>query len=56
MMNAGPYIDRRMFVLGVAATLAGCAAKPISLDRQAMASVHNVALPTPGFPTSRAWR
>jgi hypothetical protein len=39
-----------MFVLGAAATLAGCATKPIALDRQALASVHSVALPTPGFP------
>lgn len=49
-MYESPLIRRRMFVLGAAATMAGCAAKPIPLDRQAMASVHNLALPTPGFP------
>jgi hypothetical protein len=50
MMTTSLRIERRMFVLGAVATLAGCAAKPITLDRQAMASVHRVALPTPGFP------
>jgi len=50
VMDSSLRIDRRMFVLGAAATLASCATKPIALDRQALASIHSVALPTPGFP------
>lgn len=43
-------VSRRTLLIG-AATLAGCASTgPVALDRQALASVRRVAVPTPGIP------
>ena len=47
----GP-LPRRGFLALTLAGLAGCASKPIVLDRAAMSDVKRIGVPTPGFPRS----
>ncbi len=39
-------------LVGALTAVAGCAVKPVLLDRASLAGVRQVALPTPGFPSA----